>query len=298
MTLFRRRQVWLPTAQGLLLLLAIVALLVLAAVRGAVPFMMLHDPAHGPDGRGAATLVVEGWLDEAELDQALATARGGRYARIVTTGGPIESWARARNWSSFAARAAGYLAAQARPDDVAVIAVPAPASKQDRTFLSAVMLRAWARDEGVRLDAIDLYSAGVHARRSALVFRMALGPQTEVGVLAATPTDYDLARWWGSSAGVKTVIGEALSLAWTTVLLLAAGTRLACRAVGRAQGASEGRRALSSRRRRISRRPPAPSSRRRAPGTASPGSAPAPPAPAPPPAARANSERCASSTSR
>jgi len=216
MTLFRRRQVWLPTAQGFLLLLALLALLVLAGARGAVPFMMQNEPARGPGGRGAATLVVEGWLDEGELDQALATARAGRYTRIVTTGGPIDAWARARNWSSFAARAAAYLAEQKRPGDAAVIAVPAPASKQDRTFLSALMLRGWARDEGVRLDAIDLYSAGVHARRSAMVFRMALGPQTEVGVLAATPHDYDLARWWDSSNGVKTVIGEALSLAWTT----------------------------------------------------------------------------------
>ena len=215
MTLFHRREVWLPTLRGSLLLLAIATVLVLACARGAVAFMMLNEPARGPDGRGASTLVVEGWLDEAELDQALAAARAGRYARIVTTGGPIEAWARARNWSSFAARAADYLGTQMRPGDVAVIAVPAPAARQDRTFLSAVALRTWARGAGVRLDAIDLYSAGVHARRSAMVFRLALGPQSEVGILAAVPTDYDIARWWDSSSGAKTVIGEALGLAWT-----------------------------------------------------------------------------------
>lgn len=215
MTLFRRREVWLPTIRGSLLLLTIASLLVLAGARGAVAYLMVHQPARGPDGRGASTLVVEGWLDEAELDQALAVARGSRYARIVTTGGPIESWARARNWTSFAARAADYLASQARPGDIPVIAVPAPAARQERTFLSAVALRTWAGAAGVPLDAIDLYSAGVHARRSAMVFRMALGPRTEVGVLSATPTDYDPARWWASSNGAKTVIGEALGLAWT-----------------------------------------------------------------------------------
>jgi len=55
----------------------------------------------------------------------------------------------------------------------------------------------------------------VHARRSWLVYRMAFGDGVEVGVLSARPTGYDLQRWWTTSTGVKTVIGEALSLAWT-----------------------------------------------------------------------------------
>ena len=37
--------------------------------------------------------------------------------------------------------------------------------------------------------AIDLYSAGVHARRSRWLFELALGPQTDVGVMASLPND-------------------------------------------------------------------------------------------------------------
>jgi hypothetical protein len=93
--------------------------------------------------------------------------------------------------------------------------VPAPASAQDRTFLSAVVLREWARREGVTLDAIDLFTAGVHARRSRMMFAQALGPTVTVGVLAAPARYYDPERWWASSNGAKTVIGEGLGLLWT-----------------------------------------------------------------------------------
>ncbi len=212
---FKRREVWLPTWPATLLLVALGAVILVGAARLGPAWMAPNAPALGADGSGARTLVVEGWLSEVELDQALATARRGRYERILTTGGPIDAWAGVRNWSTFAARAADYIGTHAAPGDPPVIALPAPASTQDRTFLSAAMVRSWARRTGTALPAIDLYSAGVHARRTRMLYRMALGPTVEVGVLSARPQEYDAAHWWESSAGAKTVIGEALSLAWT-----------------------------------------------------------------------------------
>ena len=70
--------------------------------------------------------------------------------------------------------------------------------------------------EGWAKDAIDVYSAGVHSRRSRTVYRLAFGPAFEIGVLAAVPRNYDLAHWWRTSQGTKTVLDETLSLAWTT----------------------------------------------------------------------------------
>ncbi|MEO7008885.1 MAG: hypothetical protein ABI156_07065 [Caldimonas sp.] len=212
--LLRRRRVWLPTLGGWLLLIGIGAMLLAGFVFGVVGFLMPHEPAHGLDGHGAGTVVVEGWLDEADLDQAIAALRSRHYERVLVTGGPIESWDDARVWKTYAARAAGYLKVRV-PAGVEVIAVPAPATAKNRTYLSALMVREWARSAGVALDAIDLYSAGVHARRSRLVYRLAFGPAVEVGVLAATPPGFDPQRWWSSSAGAKSVVGEALSLLWT-----------------------------------------------------------------------------------
>ena len=90
-----------------------------------------------------------------------------------------------------------------------------PTSAQDRTFLSAVVVRDWLRRQGGTTDAVDLFSGGVHARRSRLVFRMAFGPEVDVGVFAAAPRRYALERWWTTSEGAKAVLGEAIGLAWT-----------------------------------------------------------------------------------
>jgi hypothetical protein len=77
------------------------------------------------------------------------------------------------------------------------------------------MVRDWLQAAGVNVDAIDLYSGGVHARRSRAVYEMAFGSAVQVGVMSALPSDYDPQHWWTTSQGAKTVTGEALSLAWT-----------------------------------------------------------------------------------
>ncbi len=207
--LVRRRQAWRLTWQGWLVLVLAVGGAALFGVARIAGFLSADDPAPG-----ARTLVVEGWLEQADLRHALAAIRTGRYERVLTTGGPVETWDDPPGRVSSAERAAGFLRAQV-PAGVVVTAVPAPESPKDRTYLSAVVLREWAARAGVQLVAVDLFSAGVHARRSRLMFRAALGPTVSVGVLAAPPRHYDPARWWASSNGVKTVLTETLSLVWT-----------------------------------------------------------------------------------
>ena len=212
--LFRRRQVWLPTGWLTLLLVVVVAAVSIVALRHLATYLAASEPAAGRDGSGARTLIVEGWLDEDGLDDAIGAIGRGRYQRVIAAGGPIESWQEGQRWPSYAERAADYL--RHHGASVPVTAVPAPASAQDRTFLSAVVVRDALRSQGVAVDAIDLFSGGVHARRSRMVYRLAFGPDVEVGVFAARPRRYPLERWWATSDGAKSTIGELLSLAWTS----------------------------------------------------------------------------------
>jgi DUF218 domain len=212
--LIRRRQIWLPTPWGVLLLCIVVAALAILAARHVGGYLAASDRAVGRDGKGARTLVVEGWLDESDLDEAIATFRRGHYERVVTAGGPIDSWQEGVVWPTFAERVANYLKRHGLAD-ADVVAVPAPASTQERTFLSAIVVRDWARRLEPPLDALDLFSSGPHARRSRLAYRMAFGAGVEVGVLAAAPRRYDVEHWWRTSEGAKAVLGELLGLAWT-----------------------------------------------------------------------------------
>ena len=211
----RRRTVWLPTLWGWGALLAASATSIVVMAFAATAWLAPNHPADGADGTGARVLIVEGWLDGPDLDQAIIAFRRGRYERIVTTGGPINAWFDVSAARNYAERSAAYLKTHGLAN-AQIDAVAAPASAQDRTFLSAVVVREWAQRSGVALSAVDLFSAGVHARRSHRLYQMAFGPGVTVGVLASRPAEFDAAHWWRSSAGTKAVMGETLSLAWTT----------------------------------------------------------------------------------
>ncbi len=212
--LFRRRLVWLPTWWGALVVLVIVCSLAAGTVRHLGTWLAPNAPAVGRDGLGASTLIVEGWLDDDVLDDALEAVRNGRYTRVVTSGGPIETWREIQPWASYAERAAEHLRRQGL-QSIPVVALPARQAANERTYLSALAVRDWLRSQGIAREEVDLFSAGVHARRSQLVYRIAFGPDVEIGILAAQPRRYDVERWWDTSEGAKAVLGELLGLAWT-----------------------------------------------------------------------------------
>ena len=203
--LVQRRELWFPTLWGWGALLFIGVAIVLLLGRNLYSFLAVNDPVR------AQVLIVEGWMGPDELDQAIAAYRAGHYERIVTTGGPLYSWPRTH--ATYADRAADYLRQEGIPPS-SVIAVHAPKSAQERTYLSAVMVREWARQTGLNLPAVDVFSVGTHARRSRLLYRLAFGSDLRVGVLAGTPSDYDPAAWWRTSVGARDVLDQAIGLLW------------------------------------------------------------------------------------
>ena len=204
-TLCRKSQIWLPTIWGWLLLLTFIFVLCVFGVRNIYTFLAPNDPV------GARILVVEGWLAPKELDQAVQTFKMGGYTRVVTTGGPTD-WPETK-YSNYAAMAADYLALHGVPRDV-ILVVPAPPSAQERTFLSAVMLRESAQRLGLKLDAIDLFSSGAHARRSRLLFRWPWALRFVLVCwrpnLRATIPE----AWWRTSKGVESMVFQSIGLVW------------------------------------------------------------------------------------
>ena len=82
--LVRRRPIWSPTARGWLILAMLAALVGVAVLRGAYPFLAVNAPAH--DG----ALVAEGWLPDYALEEAMAEFKRHPYEKLYVTGGPIE----------------------------------------------------------------------------------------------------------------------------------------------------------------------------------------------------------------
>jgi len=208
--LFRRHEVMLPTLWGCLLALGLLGGAGIFVGRHLGAWLAVSDPAASGNGASVGLLVVEGWLGERELDGAAAYVRQHGYQRVVTSGGPIPSFS---PFASYAERAANHLSH--RLPGVSVQAVPTPQTKQDRTYASAVWVRDWAQQRAVPVETIDVYSLGAHARRTRILYRLAFGERTNVGIIAGLPQDSDILRWWTTSEASKQVLAEALSLAWT-----------------------------------------------------------------------------------
>jgi hypothetical protein len=204
--LFRRRVVYVPTLWGWLALLCACAGLVFFAGRAAYPFLAVSRPV------SSHLLVVEGWMPSDQLDQVLDVYRAGGYEHAITTGGPIVDFLPTHG--TYAERARDYLVSHGLPPD-RVIAIPAPPSERDRSYLNAVLLRDWLAHSELRNGALNVVSSGVHGRRSWLLHELAFGDGTQIGILSLEPGSYDPRAWWRSSIGAKDVLGEAIAWTWT-----------------------------------------------------------------------------------
>lgn len=171
-------------------------------------YLALNKPNNGQ------YLVVEGWQSEQSLLQALNTFREGSYQYLITTGGPDTRTVDPR-YKSFAEKSAAFLLSQGI-DSKKLVIVSAPASAQNRTFLSAVMVRDWFALQNILPVSIDVFTEGVHAKRTRILYRKAFGSMAEIGIYASAPENYGLRSWWETSSGAKSVITEVVGMLWVT----------------------------------------------------------------------------------
>lgn len=189
--LFKRRTVWFPTLWGWILILLLVSAPVLLWWFGGESYLSVTSrlPAN--------ILVVEGWIGIEGIRAAAVEFNRGGYEFIVTTGGLTgERWMEER-WS-YAEMAERELLrfGIAR---VKVVAAPARDTESQRTYESALAVSRALQDRGISPEGINVFTLGVHARRSRLIFGKGLQAKTKVGVVAWKPTNYEALPWWRSS---------------------------------------------------------------------------------------------------
>jgi hypothetical protein len=62
-------------------------------------------------------------------------------------------------------------------------------------------VKDWLIKNGIKPIGVNVFTRGVHARRSLILFERALGHQIAVGVIAGTEDTYDPSRWWLTRKG-------------------------------------------------------------------------------------------------
>ena len=156
---------------------------------------------------------MEGWQDEDSLLAALAIFNAEQYQYMITTGGPNVRFLSPAH-ASYAEQAGAFMV-QHGLDAEKLIMIPAPESAQERTYLSAVMVRDWLALKETDLKGLNVHTSDVHARRTRSLYREAF-PNVEIGIYAAAPQGFALNKWWQTSDGAKSVITELIGNFWVT----------------------------------------------------------------------------------
>ncbi len=177
----------------LLLIIAVLAIL------GAITFVHRFLAVTRPTGRGV--LVVEAWIPDQTLQSAASLFLNGSYRFLVVVGSQIE---RSNQWENYSREASAELARAGIPSDQ-IIMINLPHQETDRTRATAEAFKKWLLSGNPSIRFIDVYTVGVHARKSWIIFQSVLGPRYQVGVIAGPEPSYNPNYWLASPRGVYLV---------------------------------------------------------------------------------------------
>ncbi|MFQ4146727.1 YdcF family protein [Chlorogloeopsis sp. ULAP02] len=209
--LFKRQQMWMLTVPGWGIFMTLVASLIGFTFVNIHPFLAVTSPVK------ADILVVEGWIPDYALVQALAEFKKNSYRLLIITGTPLERGFYLAEYKNYAALAAATLQKLGLEPEK-IIVVSSQEVTKDRTYASAIALQQWLVNADLKLEAINIFTHATHARRSWLIFQQALVPKIKVGVIASSPQNYEPSKWWMYSTGVRSVINEVVAYIYALVV--------------------------------------------------------------------------------
>ena len=156
------------------------------------PFLAPNEPVDAP------VLVVEGWVPDYVLKEAVSEFELGHYTRVLISG--LEEPKSPEG--SDAARAANHLITLGL-DRSNIEVCPAQETGWNRTGAMARGVRDRRHNLGLKPKEINVIALGPHARQTCLAFRRLIDLEILVGVISVPKDDYISSRWWASAAGIK-----------------------------------------------------------------------------------------------
>ena len=155
-------------------------------------------------------MVIEGGLPDYALEKAIVRFKEDNYRLLITTGMPMSKGYHLSQYKTYADLSAATLRKLGFNDE-RIAVVPAPLAARERTYETALAVKRWLLKSGYESTSLNVYSLGVHGRRTWFLFERALGDGRRVGVIAEDDLGYDPKAWWKSSEGVRTVTSEFIA---------------------------------------------------------------------------------------
>jgi DUF218 domain-containing protein len=212
---FRRCTVLCPTWVGSFCLGVILFMPVVAWFTYGESYLAATDRSQ------ADILVLEGWIGRQGVRAAVDEFERGGYRFIVASGG-LTSGRWEDQLASYASMAAQEAMRLGIPKERIVVA-RSENTENHRTFESAVAVWRTLRERGIDATALNVFTLGPHARRSALVFSKVNSPGAKVGVIGWAPAEYKDEPWWQSSDRSRELLDETVGYLYE--LLLNSGRR-------------------------------------------------------------------------
>jgi hypothetical protein len=191
--------------------------------------MSIHDflAVNNPVGEG--TLVVEGWIPAQTLTESVNVFNSGRYSYLVVVGGPIQGSSSESNAPTTYEDLAAKRLEKLGFDTKKLVKISAPAvSPGCRTLASATAVKRWLGTSGTSVCCIDVFTVAVHARKSWVLFRHALGDHYRVGIIAGSKVSYDRRFWLFSTRGIWLVVRNLAGYVYSKFWILFNGKISPC----------------------------------------------------------------------
>lgn len=195
-----RKLTWL----GRLLVLIVIVAAFIGLMANLYPFLAPDKPPH------KGLMVIEGWIHDFALDEAVRMYKSGNYSKIICTGVPIETGSYIQAFKSYPEMTTARLV-EMGIDPADIITAISEETNKDRTYVAATALRQYIMAYNIGETNVHLITTGPHGRRSCLLFQKALGDDYHVGVTCLDDFGYEPDRWYAYSEGVRKVLGEFIA---------------------------------------------------------------------------------------
>ncbi|MBN2172910.1 MAG: hypothetical protein JW731_02180 [Bacteroidales bacterium] len=203
--LMRKKERWTATWLGNSLKIALFIFFIFIFSRTIYPFLAPDRPLLSD------ILVVEGFIPDYALKESIKIFQRGNYRLMIVTGKQRTHGSQLDQYRNDGDYAAATLVKMGfDPDMLQVIALENDV-RRDRTYASALAVKDWLNQNGLRLDSLDVVSIGCHSRRSRYLYRLAFDKKTEIGIHAIRNKSYDPDKWWKSSHGFRDVLEETIA---------------------------------------------------------------------------------------
>lgn len=200
---FKRRMCWRPTLLGSILIFVLIAIILRYSLVGSYYYLAVNDPIE------SKTMVIEGWVPTYAIKQAVQIYKDEGYDRMIVTGIPIVNYefiAPYRNTAEATILALRYYGVT---DSIYLANIPTNIFV-DRTYNTALLTKElffqndWPHN-------FNIFSVGVHSRRSRFLFRKAFGSEYDIGIIAPRDRTFLPDSWWKSSKGLRQVSNELMA---------------------------------------------------------------------------------------